>query len=664
MPDPSTVTPVWTPDPDRARDTALARFADRVRSTGVAIDGYDDLWRWSVAEPAAFWALVWDTLGIVHSAPPTEIRGPRAMPGTRWFTGARLNLAENLLCPRVPADDGPVLVARDESGRRVALSRAELAERVGRLAAFLVDRGVVAGDRVAGFLPNREEAVIAMLAATRIGAVWSSCSPDFGFQGVMDRFGQITPKVLFACDGYRYGGRVHGTADRVQAIAQAIPSIATVVAVDVVGSGIPGAVRFDDALRGGAAPWALAAGAASPAPPYAQLPFDHPVYILYSSGTTGVPKCIVHGAGGTLLQHGKELRLHSDVRPGDAISWFTTTGWMMWNWLVSALATGARVVLYDGSPAHPSVGALWRMAADERLTHFGTSPKFLAACEKAELAPGAAYDLSSLRALMSTGSPLAAEQFVWASTAVGKVQIASICGGTDILGCFMLGSPIDPVYPGEIQRRGLGMAVAALDEHGQPAVGVKGELVCTEPFPSMPVGFWDDPDGRKYRDAYFAHRDGVWWHGDWIALTPRGGVIVYGRSDATLNPGGVRIGTAEIYAVVESMPEIADSIVVSQDWDGDARVVLFVVPAAGVTVDDALIARIRSEIRTQCTPRHVPAKILAATDVPRTISGKKVELAVRRLLHHQPVTNQDALANPAALAEYAAFADGPELTSD
>lgn len=659
-----TTTAVWTPSPDVASATALARFAERVRATGVPIGGYEDLWRWSIAEPSAFWSLVWDTLAIVHSAAPTEIRGPRAMPGTRWFTGARLNLAENLLCPRVTSSpDAEILVARDETGRRVALTRVALAEQVGQLAAYLVGRGVRAGDRVAGFLPNREEAVIAMLAATRIGAVWSSCSPDFGFEGVMDRFGQITPVVLFACDGYPYGGRAFDTADRVQAIARAIPSITTVVGIDVLGEGIPGAVPFADAL---------AIGAKSPAPPYAQLPFDHPVYILYSSGTTGAPKCIVHGAGGTLLQHGKELRLHSDVGPGDAISWFTTTGWMMWNWLVSALATGARVVLVDGSPAHPSVGALWRMAAEERLTHFGTSPKFLAACEKAELAPGAAFDLSALRALMSTGSPLAAEQFVWASQAVGRVQIASICGGTDILGCFMLGSPIDPVYPGEIQRRGLGMAVVALDElrGGAPpgrlvaAVGVKGELVCTEPFPSMPVGFWDDPDGKKYHDAYFSQCDGVWWHGDWIELTPRGGVIVYGRSDATLNPGGVRIGTAEIYAVVEAMPEIADSIVVSQDWDGDVRVVLFVVPAAGITVDDALLARIRSRIRTQCTPRHVPAKILVATDVPRTISGKKVELAVRRLLHHQPVTNRDALANPASLDQYAAHADGPELTSD
>ncbi|MEZ4234851.1 MAG: acetoacetate--CoA ligase [Myxococcota bacterium] len=648
-------TPCWTPDPAVAATTRMARLAERVRQRGVPITGYDDLWRWSVTEREAFWALLWDELAVLHSAEPTEVATPLldSVRQVRWFTGARLNFAENLLQPDAPHDDTPRLVARDDAGRRVALTHAALCEQVGRLAAFLVAQCVGPGDRVAAFLPNREEAVIGMLAATRIGAVWSSCSPDFGRKGVLDRFGQIEPAVLFACDGYRYGGKEFDTRERVAEIAGALPSLKALVWVPVTGLATEGGVRWVDALA-----------CADPAPPFAQLPFDHPVYVMYSSGTTGVPKCIVHGAGGTLLQHGKEHVLHSDVRPGDRIAWYTTTGWMMWNWLVSGLAARATVVLVDGSPAHgpggSEAGALWRIATEERLTHLGTSPKYLGACEKVGLEPRTEHDLGALRAVMSTGSPLPPDGFRWVARAVGDVQLASICGGTDILGCFMLGSPIDPVWPGEIQKRGLGMAVEAWDEHGRPVVGAKGELVCTAPFPSMPVGFWNDAGEAKYRAAYFAYPEGwpvdtrgVWRHGDWIEVTARGGVIVYGRADATLNPGGVRIGTAEIYEVVEAMPEVVDSLVVSQDWQDDTRVVLFVVPAAGVALDVALVDRIKREIRTQCTPRHVPAKILAVAEVPRTISGKKVELAVQRILRGEAVPNRDALANPAALDLYA-----------
>jgi acetoacetyl-CoA synthetase len=676
--------PCWTPDPAYAATTRMARFAGRVRQRGIAIDGFDDLWRWSITDPAAFWALLWDELAILHTSPPSKVMGPvGAMHGTRWFTGAALNFSENLLRPG-SSSGGPrppgaaALIARDDAGRRVALTHGELLHQVERFAAFLVERGVQVGDRVAAFLPNREEAVIGMLAATRIGAVWSSCSPDFGRKGVLDRFGQIEPTVLLACDGYRYGGKAFDTRERVCEIAASLPTLRALVWVPVLGTA---QVACDtgscDTVSCDTVSWEGALASEGATPPCVQLPFDHPVYIMYSSGTTGVPKCIVHGAGGTLLQHGKEHVLHSDVRPGDRIAWFTTTGWMMWNWLVSGLAAGATVVLLDGSPAHggevgADVGALWKVAEDERLTHLGTSPKYLAACEKQRLVPKDRFDLAALRSVMSTGSPLAPDQFRWVAESVGSVQLASICGGTDILGCFMLGSPIDPVHPGEIQKRGLGMAVEAWDEDGRPVVGEKGELVCTVPFPSMPVRFWRDPGDEKYLAAYFTPPErwwrgdppqppAVWRHGDWIEITERGGVIVYGRADATLNPGGVRIGTAEIYEVVEAMPEIADSLVVSQDWKGDARVVLFVVPAEGVALDRALVDRIRAEIRTQCTPRHVPAKVLGVAEVPRTISGKKVELAVQKTIHGEPPKNRDALANPAALDLYA---DLPALRDD
>ena len=624
--------PLWTPSAAQIEQANLTAFM-----TPLGFEDYDGLHAWSCAEPAAFWEAVWRFSGLRCSKGWDQVMEPAGMPGTSWFTGMRMNFAENLL-----RHDGerPALISVWENGDEQTLSHAQLRDAVGRFRAFLVERGVRVGDRVAALMPNRPEAVIGMLAATSLGAVWSSCSPDFGFSGVMDRFGQIRPKVLLAADGYRYNGKTFSCCERVQEVAAAIDSIQTVVLVPLLGEGtVEGAILFPDALD------------RKPELAFEQLPFDHPLYILYSSGTTGVPKCIVHGAGGTLIQHAKELLLHGDLKPEDRLFYFTTCGWMMWNWLVSGLLTGAAVVLYEGSPAHPDLGALWRMAARNRLSHFGTSPKFLTACSKAGLVPSEG-DLSSLRVVLSTGAPLSVENFEWVYENVGPVQLASICGGTDIVSCFMLGSPIDPVYAGEIQKRGLGMDVHAWDEGGRAVIGEKAELVCITPFPSMPVGFYNDDDGSRYRAAYFEAYPGVWRHGDFVEVTERGGVVVYGRSDATLNPGGVRIGTAEIYRQVERLDEVVDSIVVGQQFRDDTRVVLFVVLREGERFTAELARRIRRQVRENCTPRHVPSVIRAAPAIPRTISGKKVELAVTRLIHGNEVANADALANPDSLQFY------------
>ncbi len=626
------MNPLWTPSPQQVAQSNLAAF---MKPLGLA--DYDALYDWSIAQPAEFWEAVWRFADIRASQTWERVMVPGGMPGTRWFTGARLNFAENLL--RFD-DERTALVAVWETGAEERISYAQLRDRVARFRVFLKEQGVQVGDRVAAFMPNRPEAVIGMLAASSLGATWSSCSPDFGFSGVMDRFGQIEPKVLLACDGYRYNGKTISTCEKVAQVASSIASIERVVLVPLLGQGsVEGAVSWDEALD---RPGELA---------FEQLPFDHPLYILYSSGTTGTPKCIVHGAGGTLLQHAKELLLHSDLKRDDALFYFTTCGWMMWNWLVSGLLAGAAVVLYEGSPGHPDLGVLWRVAARHGLTHFGTSPKFLTACAKAGVVPKE-HDLSALRVVFSTGAPLSVENFEWVYEKVGAVQLASICGGTDIVSCFMLGSPISPVYAGEIQKRGLGMAVEAWRGSREPVVGEKAELVCTEPFPSMPVGFWRDPGEARYRRAYFEHFPGVWRHGDFIELTERGGVVVYGRSDATLNPGGVRIGTAEIYRQVERLDEVVDSIVIGQRWEDDTRVVLFVVLREGLALGAELEQHIRSRIRGSCTPRHVPAVIRQAPAVPRTISGKKVELAVTRLIHGEDVANADALANPEVLDFY------------
>jgi acetoacetyl-CoA synthetase len=617
------------------------------RETNAGLADYGALWRWSVDDIEAFWSGVWRFGGVIASREWDEVLvdGDR-MPGARWFPGARLNFAENLLRRR---DDEAAIVFRGESGVRRELSFAELYDQVGRVARALRAAGVVEGDRVAGFMPNMPETVIAMLATASIGAVWSSCSPDFGIRGVMDRFGQIEPRVLFTADGYFYNGKTIDSLERVRGMLAGLPAVERVVVVPYVSEApdigaFPGAVLYDDFV--GDAPGGEI--------DFAQLPFDHPLLIMYSSGTTGMPKCIVHGAGGTLLKHLVEHRLQSDVKPGDRLFYFTTCGWMMWNWQVSALASGATLGLYDGSPFYPDGHVLWRYAAEEAMTMFGTSAKYLSALEKAGVKPGGSHDLSNLRAIFSTGSPLAPESFDYVYRDIkADVCLASITGGTDIMGCFALGNPAGPVWRGELQARGLGMSVEVWDDDGNPVlVGEKGELVCTRPFPSMPVGFWNDPGDAKYRAAYFERFPGVWHHGDYIALTEHDGVVVYGRSDAVLNPGGVRIGTAEIYRQVEKIDAVMEAICVGQEWQDDVRVVLFVRLREGVALDDALHERIRAEIRANATPRHVPAKIIAIADIPRTVSGKIVELAVRDVIHGREVKNTDALANPEALELY------------
>ncbi len=643
---------LWTPSPERIAQANMTRFIGFVNERhGLDIKTYDELYEWSIREIPAFWESVWQFVGIRHSAPYEAVLENPVMPGAKWFRGARLNFAENLLRYR---DERTALVFVREGGEVAdKLTYAELHDRVARMARFLKNAGVQEGDRVAGFMPNRIETVVAMLAAASMGAIWSSCSPDFGFKGVMDRFGQIEPKVLVTADGYYYNGKTFDSLGRVAEVAREISSIERIVVVPFVNdrpdlSGLPKALLWDDALANDAAEIE-----------FAQLPFDHPLYIMYSSGTTGVPKCIVHGAGGTLIQHAKELMLHTDLKRDDVIFYFTTCGWMMWNWLVSSLFVGSTVVLYDGSPAFPDISVLWKMAEDVGLTVFGTSAKFINLCEKSDVHPGRQFDLAPLKAVLSTGSPLAAESFEWVYREVKQdLQLASISGGTDIISCFMLGSPIDPVYAGEIQKRGLGMKVEAWTDDGKPVVGQKGELVCTAPFPSMPIYFWRDPGNEKYLDAYFRFFPGVWRHGDYIEITPRGGVIVYGRSDATLNPGGVRIGTAEIYRQVEALDEVVDSLVVGQNWDNDVRVILFVVLRPGLELDEALIRKIKNHIRANTTPRHVPAKVIQVPDIPRTLNGKKVEIAVTKVIHGEEVKNRDALANPEAL-EY--FKDLPEL---
>jgi acetoacetyl-CoA synthetase len=650
--------PLWSPSPQRASATNLARFMACVNARqGLHMVDYGDLYRWSIDKPAQFWAELARFADVrascVKDGPVIE--NANAMPGARFFPAARLNFAENLLRYR---DTCPALVFRNERGARRELCYRRLYDEVARVAAGLTAAGVGSGDRVAAFMPNLPETAIAMLATASLGAVWSSCSPDFGLGAVIDRFGQIEPKVLFTADGYFYAGKTLDSLGLIAELTQKLPSVQQVVVVPYT-TGDPALDRLHDAKRK-AVRW-HEFGSAGVALQFLQSPFDHPLYILYSSGTTGSPKCIVHGAGGTLLQHQKEHLLHTDVRREDRIFYFTTCGWMMWNWLMSALATGATLVLYDGSPFHPDPGALWRMAAEERLTIFGTSAKYLASLEKSNFAPARAVDLGALRTILSTGSPLLPESFDFVHRDVkADVQLASISGGTDIVSCFALGCPTRPVYRGEIQCRGLGMRVEVFDPEGRAVHGERGELVCTAPFPSMPVGFWGDVEGRKYRAAYFERFPGVWHQADYAELTAHDGVIIYGRSDAVLNPGGVRIGTAELYTAVEGLPEIAETLAVAQDWQGDVRIVLFVRLQPGYGLDAALVKKIRETIRQRATPRHVPAKIIAVPDLPRTLSGKLTELAVRNVIHGLPVQNRDALANPEALEH---FRDLTELLS-
>ncbi len=645
---------LWQPSNAQIANANMTAFIGAV-SRRWALDGivdYPTLWRWSVDRPDQFWQSVWEFCGVVgeRGAGPV-VDDPDRMPGARWFQGARLNFAENLLRRR---DDGDAIVFWGEDKAKRRLSWRQLHELVSRLAQALKAEGVGPGDRVAGFMPNMPETVAAMLATASLGAIWSSASPDFGVQGVLDRFGQIEPKVLFSADGYFYNGKTVDSLERLEGILAGMPSVKRLVVVPYV-SEAPDLARLPAGRTIGDFVAPHPAGEIA----FDRGPFDRPLYIMYSSGTTGVPKCIVHGAGGTLLQHLKEHRLHSDVKPDDRVFYFTTCGWMMWNWLATALASEATLLLYDGSPGILGARVLFDYADAEAMTLFGTSAKWIDSIAKMGLEPIKTHRLDSVRLMTSTGSPLAPEGFDYVYGHVKKdIQLASISGGTDIVSCFMLGNPIGPVRRGEIQCRGLGMRVEVFDDDGRPVQGAKGELVCTRAFPSMPVGFWNDPDGAKYHDAYFAKYPGIWTHGDWVELTDSEGLIVYGRSDATLNPGGVRIGTAEIYRQVEKLPEVIESLVVGQDWDNDVRVVLFVRLRDGLSLDAALEDRIRKTIRANATPRHVPARIVQVGDIPRTKSGKIVELAVRDVVHGRTVKNKEALANPEALEQ---FRDRPEL---
>ncbi len=638
---------LWAPSEERVKNSNMTRFIEFVNGKySLRIRTYDELYQWSVANIPDFWACMWDFGGVKASRKyDAVIDCPGRMPGARWFTGARLNFAENLLRFR---DDAPAIVFRGEGRETVRITYTELHDRVAALARSLRAAGVERGDRVAGFMPNMPETVIAMLATASIGAVWSSCSPDFGIRGVLERFGQIAPKVLFTADGYTYNDKRIDSLERIRGIAGELPDIRRIIVVPFVQKEPDIAGLRNSALYGD-----FAADEGGLDIEFEQVPPEHPLYIMYSSGTTGPPKCLVQSVGGILINHLKELMLHTDVKRGDTIFYFTTCGWMMWNWLVSSLALGATVLLYDGSAMHPGPGALWKMAEEEKITIFGTSAGYLAVQEKKGVKPGRDCDLSALRTILSTGSPLSVESFRYVYREIKEdVQLSSISGGTDLNGCFALGNPIGPVYEGELQCRGLGMKVEAFDAEGRSVVNSKGELVCTAPFPSMPVCFWNDPDGSRYRHAYFSVYPNVWAHGDYIEITANGGVIIYGRSDATLNPGGVRIGTAEIYRQIETIPEIADSLAVGQRWEDDERVILFVKTAEGVELTEDLKEKIRLNIRENVSPRHVPAKIIRVPDIPYTINMKKVELAVKNVIHGEPVLNRDALANPEALELY------------
>ncbi len=639
---------LWKPSEDRIKNSNMYRFMGLINEKyNQNFTEYDPLYQWSIENIPDFWAAMWEFADIKASKPYDQVIDDVAkMPGAKWFSGARLNFAENLLRYR---DDQVALIFKGEDHDSTTMTYSELYDEVARVAKSLKEAGVQMGDRVTAFMPNMPETIVAMLAATSLGATWSSCSPDFGIKGVLDRFGQIKPKVLFTANGYWFKGKSLDSIERISDILKQLPSLEKVVVVpyteqDPDISGVPNAIHYRD----------FKSPESNLEIEFKQLPFEHPLYIMYSSGTTGLPKCMVQSAGGILIHQLKELILHTDLKREDTIFYFTTCGWMMWNWLTSSLGVGASLVLFDGNPFHPDPGALWKMAQDEKITIFGTSAGYIAALQNAGVKPGKEYDLTPLKAVLSTGSPLSVEGFEFIYEEVKKdLQLASIAGGSDLNGCFALGNPMGPVYAGELQCRGLAMNVEAFDEDGKPVINQQGELVCTAPFPSMPIYFWDDPKGEKYHAAYFDVYPNIWRHGDFIEINDRGGVVIYGRSDATLNPGGVRIGTAEIYRQVEQLEEIADSLVVGQDWKNDIRVILFVQMAEGCDLTDDLRNKIKKTIRANASPRHVPAKILAVPEILYTLNMKKVELAVKKAIQGQEVKNKDALKNPEILDFYA-----------
>jgi acetoacetyl-CoA synthetase len=643
------IKPLWQPNQEQIESSNLTSFIKFVSDEyNKSIDSYDKLYNWSITEIEQFWETIWKYSGIIHSKSYDFVIDERKMPGATWFGGAELNFAENLLRFR---NNKIAIIGYKEDNSIVKLTYTELYDKVKACASGLKELGVEKNDRVAGFVTNTPEAVIAMLAVTSLGAVWSSCSPDFGLQGVIDRFGQIEPVVLFATENYNYNGKFVNCRNKIEKISEAIPQIKNVIIIsEAENYSIKNIDEFDNTKF---LNFNKLLSNASTEISFEQLPFNHPVYIMFSSGTTGLPKCMVHGAGGTLLQHYKEHVLHTNIKRDDVIMYFTTCGWMMWNWLVSALQVGASIFLFDGSPAYPNLDILWELIDEKKISIFGTSPKFLSICEKSGLIPKSKFNLKSLKTILSTGSPLSEENFRWIYRHVKKdVQLSSISGGTDLLSCFMLGNPILPIYEAEIQCRGLGMKVEAYNHDGKSVLNEKGELVCAEPFPSMPVYFWNDENNEKYQKAYFSQFEGVWTHGDYIEINKRGGIKVFGRSDATLNPGGVRIGTSEIYRIVESMDEISDSIVVGKKWNSDTKVVLFIVLNESVNLTEEFKKEIKKNIRVNATARHVPSDIYQVSEIPRTLNGKKVEIAVTKILNNEPVENIESIANADSLEQF------------